>query len=262
MSTTASTGNTLFPVFLKLEHFDVLIVGGGNVGFEKLRAVLRNSPATRVTLLGETVLPEIREYAARFPEVEIFEKPFERRDLDHKQLVIIATDDPHRNRQIKSLAAARGILANVADTPELCDFYLSSVVKKGDLKIAISTNGKSPTLAKRVKETLHESLPDELDDVAQNLHALREHLKGDFSHKVRILNHVTRKLAARPEGLEKFDGRRWRKIATAALSAFGVLLLANIVFMTGLNEQIAPEFWPFLAVGFFCQLIDWRLGIG
>ena len=62
--------------------------------------------------------------------------------------------------QIRDEAKSRGKLVNVADKPELCDFYLSSVVKKGDLKIAISTNGKSPTTAKRLKEVLQEALPD------------------------------------------------------------------------------------------------------
>lgn len=262
MQTSAPTGNTLFPVFLKLENFDVLIVGGGNVGLEKLTAVLQNSPRTRVTLVGQTVSPEIRALAAGYPQVNVLEKAFERADLVGQKLVIAATDDPHLNRQIKALASARGLLVNVADTPELCDFYLSSVVRKGHLKIAISTNGKSPTLAKRVKETLQESLPDELDSVAQHLHTLRDYLKGDFAAKVKALNHLTRTLTVQSDDIEQINGKRWRNIARLAVGAFGMLLLANIVFVSGLYHQVPGEFWTFLAIGFTAQMVDGLVGMG
>jgi siroheme synthase-like protein len=86
-------------------------------------------------------------------------------------------------------------LVNAADQPELCDFYLGSIVNKGNLKIAISTNGKSPNIAKRLKETLHESLPEQLDDLILNLNKLRNQLSGDFKNKVHILNKVTENLS-------------------------------------------------------------------
>ena len=83
---------------------------------------------------------------------------------------------------------------NVADTPDLCDFYLGGIVTKGNLKVAISTNGKSPTAAKRLRQLLEEVLPDELDDLLENLHAYRETLKGDFEYKVKAMNEVTANL--------------------------------------------------------------------
>ncbi len=196
-----ASGNNLFPVFLKLEHFDLLIVGGGYVGLEKLTAVLNNSPATRITLVGTAISDEIRAFAADYQQVVLVEKPFDRSDLEGKQFVIAATDDAFVNRQIKALAAARGILTNVADTPHLCDFYLSSIVQKGDLKIAISTNGKSPTIAKRLKETLHELLPAEIDDLLQHMPQIRQKLAGDFADKVRSLNTLTASIAAGEEAL-------------------------------------------------------------
>ena len=88
-------------------------------------------------------------------------------------------------------AKARKILSNIADTPDLCDFYLSSVVKKGDLKIAISTNGKSPTLAKRLREMFEEIIPEGTQDLLDNLKAVREKLRGDFEYKVNKLNEIT-----------------------------------------------------------------------
>jgi precorrin-2 dehydrogenase/sirohydrochlorin ferrochelatase len=92
---------------------------------------------------------------------------------------------------VQQIAKSAGILINVADTPELCDFYLGGIVTKGDLKIAISTNGKSPTMAKRIREFLEDILPDETNELLQNLHHYRSTLKGNFEDKVKALNDLT-----------------------------------------------------------------------
>ncbi len=261
-SPAETAGNTLFPIFLKLEQFAVLIVGGGSVGLEKISAILRNSPATRVTLVGKSILPEIREFAGGYEQVRLLEKKFEATDLDGQQIVIAATDDPELNRRVKELSAARGILTNVADTPDLCDFYLGSIVQKGDLKIAISTNGKSPTIAKRLKEVLQETLPDELHELLQNMNRIRNRLKGDFAQKVKALNRVTRRLSSKPDSIETLEARNWRRLATISLAAFGLLLIANLVFITGLHQTLEPQFYTFLLIGFAAQMIDGLLGMG
>jgi uncharacterized protein len=186
--------NTLFPIFLKLENFKVLVVGAGNVGLEKASAILNNSPKTRLTIIGERVLEELAEFCADFPQVQILQKSFDPTDLDGQQLVIAATDRKDINTWVKKEAETRGIFANVADTPPECDFYLGSIVQKGSLKIAISTNGKSPTVAKRLKEVLNEVLPDELNELLQKMPKLRERFKGDFAEKVRLLNDYTASL--------------------------------------------------------------------
>ena len=90
------------------------------------------------------------------------ERAFRRRDLRDRDLVFLATNDRALHERIKKITRRRRIMTNVADTPDLCDFYLSSVVKKGDLKIAISSNGKSPTLTKRIREYLEVAIPDDV----------------------------------------------------------------------------------------------------
>ena len=82
----------------------------------------------------------------------------------------------------------------MADTPNLCDFYLGSIVKKGDLKIGISTNGKSPTLAKRLKAFLNDIIPDQIQESLDNLESYRKKIKGDFEEKIRKLNEITKDL--------------------------------------------------------------------
>lgn len=193
--------NTLFPIFLKLNNDDlhVLIVGGGYVGLEKISAVLDNSPDATITLVAPELRDEIVMLASQKPRVTLIRRKMEDHDLDGKDLVIVATNDKDENRRIKRVARLRHILTNVADTPDECDFYLSSVVKKGNLKLAISTNGLSPTLAKRLREVLTEALPDNLETAMEQLKAVRELLKGDFAYKVEELNRITRVLMEKRE---------------------------------------------------------------
>lgn len=183
--------NHLFPVFLKLEELDTLLIGGGNVGLEKLTALLKSSPRARVTVVATRIREEIKSIAASNASIRLVERNFRVRDLQHKDLVLLATDDPELHQRIRMLARKRRLLVNVADTPALCDFYLGSVVTRGNLKIGISTNGKSPTIARRIREYLEEALPEDTDALLRNMHAIRERIKGDFAHKVRVLNDIT-----------------------------------------------------------------------
>jgi len=194
-----TAGNSLFPVFLKLDQIHTLIIGGGNVGLEKLDALLRNDHEANVTIVAQTIKAEIRERQGLSKQIRLIERSFRKSDLKGKDLIILATDDQVLHSRIRELARKRHLLVNVADTPHLCDFYLGSTVKKGDLKIGISTNGKSPTFSKRLKEVLNEALPDETDLLLQNLKVIRDRLKGDFSIKVKALNGITKSLIERNE---------------------------------------------------------------
>jgi siroheme synthase-like protein len=196
---SGSEKNNLFPVFLKLEQLSVLVVGGGNIAHEKLRAILSNSPQTRVLLVAKSISEEIHELASHYSNINLQQKPYQSSDLDAADILIVAVNDLALCEIIKQDASARRILVNVADTPELCDFYLGSIVNKGNLKIAISTNGKSPTIAKRLKEVLNEMIPDEIDGVLNNMHHIRENMQSGFSEKVKQLDEITRILVAKEE---------------------------------------------------------------
>ncbi|WP_295122468.1 bifunctional precorrin-2 dehydrogenase/sirohydrochlorin ferrochelatase [uncultured Chitinophaga sp.] len=191
--------NHLFPVFFKLDQLQVLVVGGGNIGHEKVSAMLHNSPRARITVVATWFSDELEKLVKGYPDVELVQKAFSCGDIFGKDLVIAATNDRELNHCIWEKAKAAKVLINVADTPDLCDFYLGSIVQKGNLKIAISTNGKSPTIAKRLKEVFQEALPDALEDVLQKLHFLREKLKGDFNEKVKELNRITSVLVKEKE---------------------------------------------------------------
>ena len=184
--------NRLFPVFLKLEDLSVLIVGGGKIGLEKLSALLSNSPETNIKIVAITISEEVRELAASYPNIELKERVFLPLDVDNRDVVIVAIDDKKESKRIRDIVKEKKKLVNVADKPELCDFYMGSIVQKGNLKIGISTNGKSPTIAKRLKDLFNELLPEEIDDLLDNMQSIRNRLKGDFNDKVNQLNAITK----------------------------------------------------------------------
>jgi siroheme synthase-like protein len=189
--------NELFPIFLKLDRLNTLVVGGGNVALEKASALLRNSPGAKVTLVAPMFREDTLEFLKDFPQVIIYERGFDFLDLEGRDLVICATDNRDLHEGIKLACAERHLLCNVADTPDLCDFYLGSIVQKGDLKIAISTNGKSPTLAKRIRAFLEDVIPEEIQEGLEGMEAVRKTLKGDFQAKIKALNELTKDLVFR-----------------------------------------------------------------
>lgn len=183
--------NKLFPIFLKLEMLETLIVGGGYVGLEKLSALLKNSPSAKITLIGREIQPDIKTLATQHSSVTLIERNFRMWDAWGKDVILLAANDRKLHEGIRAFTRSRNILINVADTPDLCDFYLGSVVTKGNLKIGISTNGKSPTIAKRMREYLEEALPDDTNALLDNMQKIRDQLRGDFNEKVKALNDVT-----------------------------------------------------------------------
>lgn len=188
--------NNLYPIFLKLEKLNGLIVGGGSTAYEKLFFMLKNSPQVNLQLVAKEIEPEIFDIISEYKaNVEIIGGEYNFNYLKDKSFVIAATNDYDTNLRIVYDARLNNTLVNVADTPDLCDFYLGSVVTKDDLKIAISTNGKSPTFAKRVREFLEDLFPGETTELIENLHNIRNGLQGkEFKQKVQRLNELTSEL--------------------------------------------------------------------
>jgi siroheme synthase-like protein len=266
-------GNQLFPVFIKLNTIQTVLIGAGPVGLEKLSALLSNSPEAGVTVIGLEILPELAELASGYKRVKVVQKAFEPSDLDGAELVVAATNNAVLNEEIRLLATERNLLANFADKPDLCDFYLGSVVKKGDLKIAISTNGKSPTIAKRLKEVLTDSLPNELNDTLQQMEALRNTLNGDFASKVKKLNEVTSLLieenkAEKPAVEVKPDTSK--RVNMKWLIWLAIVFSGAIVVTAFWHKEpefqayiqnLNPIFYWFLLGGFIFSMIDGAIGM-
>lgn len=186
--------NELYPIFLKLNQLNVLIVGGGNVGLEKLSFMLKSSPNANVEVVAINFLPELEALAKNHPSVKMTQSKFKKKMLKKRHLVIACTDNLEVNKRVYDLSRKRHLICNIADTPPLCDYYLGGIVTKGNVKIAISTNGKSPTTAKRLREFFEEIIPDDINKMVENLNEYRKTLKGDFQEKVDKMNEITQAL--------------------------------------------------------------------
>ena len=186
--------NQLYPIFLKVHQLNVLIVGGGNVGLEKLSFLLKSSPNANVEVVAPRFLPELVDLVHQHDSVKLTMKKFKKKMLKKRHLVIACTDDLEINKKIYDLSRKRFLICNIADTPDLCDYYLGGIVTKGNVKIAISTNGKSPTTAKRLREFFEEVIPDDINKMVLNLNEYRKTLKGNFEEKVEKMNKITETL--------------------------------------------------------------------
>lgn len=185
--------NNLYPIFLKTSQLNVLIVGGGNVAEEKLGFLLKSSPDAQVTMVS----PMFREGTLVLAEkghVNLIESKYKKRFLKGHHIVIATTDVPEVNVKVHKHCRERSILINVADNPPYCDFYMGGIVTKGNVKVAISTNGKSPTTAKRLRQFFEDVIPENVDDLVKNLNEYRKTIKGDFEQKVETLNEFTKGL--------------------------------------------------------------------
>src|SRR5260221_826588 len=151
---------SLLPIFVKLRDRLVVVVGGGAVAEGKTEGLF--AAEARVRVVAPQVTPAIAQWIAQ-GNVEWRAQRFAPGDLDGAYLVIAATSAPGVNEAVFSEADARGILCNAVDDIEHCHFYYGSVVQRGDLQIAISTNGKSPALAQRLRLQLEKQFGPEYE---------------------------------------------------------------------------------------------------
>ncbi|NRD23284.1 bifunctional precorrin-2 dehydrogenase/sirohydrochlorin ferrochelatase [Winogradskyella litoriviva] len=185
--------NNLYPIFLKAKNLNVLIVGGGFVAEEKLTFLLKSSPDANVTMVS----PEYREGTlkiAKTSNVNLVDDIYKEDYLQSNHMVIATTNQPEVNIKIYKDCRKQNKLVNVADNPPYCDFYMGGIVTKGNVKVAISTNGKSPTTAKRLRQFFEDVIPENIDDLVKNLNVYKKTIKGDFEEKVEKLNEFTKGL--------------------------------------------------------------------
>jgi precorrin-2 dehydrogenase / sirohydrochlorin ferrochelatase len=143
--------SSLFPMFVKLEGKRCLVVGAGKVGEPKIGGLIDTGACVRVIALeaSETV-----HAWAQAGKITLEVRAFAETDLDGTFLAVVATASRALNGSIYREAQERGVLCNVVDDPEYCDFYYPAVVRRGDLQIAISTNGQSPSLSQKLRQQL------------------------------------------------------------------------------------------------------------
>ena len=202
----------LFPMFLKLEGRQCLVVGAGKVGEPKIGGLLDTGARVRVIALDAS--PAVREWA-RAGKLDLELRAFSTGDLDGTFLAVVATNSRSLNEQIYYEAQRRGVLCNVVDVPDLCDFFYPAVMRRGDLQIAVSTAGQSPSLAQKIRQQLEKQFGPgyaawvaELGETRRLILAsdLDKERKLDLLHSLASREALEAALAETPELAAKGEG--------------------------------------------------------
>ena len=162
-----------YPVFAVIENRPCLVVGGGAVGERKVQDLL--AAGARVTVVSRNLTPALADLASR-GKISYLSENFDDTHVEGMALVMAATDDPEVNARVSAAARNRAVWVNVADDPEHCTFIVPAQVKRGDLTLAISTNGASPALARKVREELQEHFGPEYGPYLDLLRRVRTRL--------------------------------------------------------------------------------------
>lgn len=185
----------LFPVFLRLQNRRALVVGGSTMAALRTRQLL--AAGAVVTVIAPAVNAFLDELAEA-GRIEIIERNFERDDVNRRYFIVIgATNEPTVQAALADEAERLGLLYNVVDDIEHSNFYTPALVERGDLKIAISTNGLSPVLARQMRQELEAAIPPVTSEWIKQLGQLRQNLKFeipvDFETRKRIIEEVIEK---------------------------------------------------------------------
>ncbi len=165
----------MYPIFLRLEKRPVLVVGAGNVAARKIEALL--AAGAEVYVIAPEVGPEVAALAEQ-GKVSVEQRLFRRNDCDGAFLVIAATGDAAVNRNVRDEAERLNMLVNSVDDPANCNFYVPAQVRVGDLRIAVSTQGKAPMLSGLVRAWLERIVPKQLAGLVEDTEKLRLELKA------------------------------------------------------------------------------------
>jgi precorrin-2 dehydrogenase/sirohydrochlorin ferrochelatase len=160
----------LFPIFLKIAARPCIVIGAGNLAESKIESL--QAAHARVTVIAPQATPRIVDLAAA-GEIDWRQRDYANGDLSGNFLVVAATNVPAVNRAVYAEAVDKNIICNAVDDPPFCDFYFPSVVRRGDLQIAISTAGASPALAQRLRKEINAQLPLDAGDWLTDLGNLR-----------------------------------------------------------------------------------------
>ncbi len=160
-----------YPIFVDLSDQPCLVVGGGSVAERKVTALL--DAQARVSVISPTLTPQLGVWAAEL-RIKTESRPYQSGDMRGFGLVFAATSDESLHRRLATEARAAGVLLNVADRPALCSFIVPAVVSQGNLKIAVSTEGTSPAMAKKIRHQLSTDFGPEYAEALQLLARVRE----------------------------------------------------------------------------------------
>ena len=177
---------TYFPILIDMQRFPCLVVGGGKVALRKVHSLLDFN--AKITVVSPTLCRELAKLSTR-GKISVVRKPYSAKFIGDHKIVFSTTDSPETNRLVSRDCRRRGILLNVADGPSWCDFILPANLKRGDLVISVSSQGKAPFFAKETKRRLADVLPPSTADVAELAGEFRRRLLSNGNGKSQAVKH-------------------------------------------------------------------------
>lgn len=195
-----SKNSSFFPILINLKKFPCLVIGGGKVAFRKVITLQKFN--ARINVISPRVCRSLNELAEK-SKVTIIRKPYHKQYLKNFQLIFCATDNPEINLTVHRDCRDENKLLNVADVPELCDFILPATVKRGDLSISVSSQGKAPFYAAETRKKLEHIFPEYYKNIAE--------LAAEYRSMV-IANKKLQLHKLKEEAFKKFFDIDWKNV--------------------------------------------------
>jgi len=189
-----------FPLLLNIKNRHCLVIGGGNVAFRKVTSLREFQ--TRVTVLAPKICTPLLELQ-RKRKIKVIKKVYAKEYLKNFKVVFCATDNPKINKMVRNDCTEKNILLNVADMPELCDFILPAIVKRGDVTISVSSQGAAPFYAKEIKNKLNHIFPSYYQDIIE--------IAGEF-RKLVFSNKKYKSHNLREQAFTEFFMFNWKEV--------------------------------------------------
>ena len=163
-----------FPIFLDIKDKPVLVIGGGDIAYRKIKLLIKSKPNIKV--IAKNICSEILDLEEKF-SIKIVKKQFHVDDIEFPIIIIAATNDKSLNKQVANEGLRKKIPVNVVDQPSLCTFTMGSIVERGSLVVSISSSGKAPVLVRHLREKIEKLIPDSYKDLVDLAGKLREKVK-------------------------------------------------------------------------------------
>lgn len=184
-----------YPIFLNLENKNILIVGGGNACLEKLVGL--EFTGANLHVISIDFSEEVETFLNKYPNIKVEKRAVKEEDLNHREIIFLATSDPDTNRNFRKIGKEKGIWVNSVDDPKNCDFYSSSTVSIGPVQFAISTDGKFAGVSSTLRKLFEEIIPEEDHELMETLFEMRRNLKEilpDNTERRKVLKEIVHNL--------------------------------------------------------------------
>ncbi len=189
-----------FPVLINLNKFPSLVIGGGNVAHRKVTTLLNFK--AKITVVAPKICKPLNELSKK-NKIKIIKESYKKNHLKNFDIVFCATDNSKINLKVYNDCKAEKKLLNVADVPELCDFILPAVVQRGDLTIAVSSQGTAPFYAAEVKNKLNHIFPEYYKEILE--------IAGEYRANILSSRRISNS-KLKQEAFDKFFEVNWKKV--------------------------------------------------